>query len=77
MTVGEPTEFSEQGVSQGRSTRFTVLNRVVIRIFQGTHLMTLDVEATGQPILFREGERLLNLAEFRVSGGARQARELQ
>lgn len=77
VTLGEPTRFTESGVVQGRNTRFTVLNQVVLRIWRVTRELTLDVAATapqGQLLLIDGQGTPRELTGYRVSGGVLQAR---
>jgi hypothetical protein len=74
VVVGETDTFSEQGVVRGRGTKFTVLHEVRVRVYQGTRPMTLAIEAKGRPLVYKEGEQVRDLAEFRLADGVLQAR---
>ncbi|HLQ37371.1 MAG TPA: hypothetical protein VK348_06205 [Planctomycetota bacterium] len=69
VTVGEPDQFTEHGIVHGRMTRFTVLNQVRLRVFEGKHAMALSVRASGTPLIWKAAAEVRDLTEFRVEDG--------
>ncbi len=72
VTVGEPAQLTEKGMVQGPRTKFTVLHRVRLRVYEGTHRMTLDAHASGPVVVVKEPAlaRPRDVREFAVVDGA-------
>lgn len=51
IAIGEPDRVTDEGWARGRVTRFTVLHQVRFRVFEGQRALTLNVRATGQPLV--------------------------
>jgi hypothetical protein len=69
VTVGDNPLVAER-LELERLTRFTALNRVTIRVFEGRRPMTLTVRASGQPMVIRPaGAAVRDLVEFQVVDG--------
>ncbi len=52
VSVGAPPDITEPGQPRGMRTTFTVINEVRLRIYQGTHALTLDTRAEGERNVF-------------------------
>jgi hypothetical protein len=75
LTIGETDQITDQGIVRGRSTRFTVLHQVRLRVHAAREVaVQLDVTAKGKPLIRGEGGRVQDLDEFRVSDGILVAR---
>jgi len=74
VTIGEPSQLTEKGLVVGPRTKFTVSNRVRMRVFEGTRPVTLAVHATGPTVAVKEAglARPRNVREFAVVDGVVQ-----
>ncbi|MEQ1630742.1 MAG: hypothetical protein ABL997_00120 [Planctomycetota bacterium] len=74
LTIGAPDELTEKGVVRGKGTRFTVLNRAVLRVrTAGKMEATLDVTASGRPMVSALGGAIRDLTVFELRNGLLQA----
>ena len=71
LTVGDPGELSDKGLTPGPRTTFTVLNRVRLRTYEDSRPLTLDVRASGDVVLVKEAAAKTprGVKEFAVSDG--------
>ena len=71
VTIGEPGRLTEKGLTNGPRTTFTVLNRVRLRIYEGTRSMTLNAQASGPVVVVKEAAvaRPRDVREFAVVDG--------
>lgn len=74
VTIGEAPVYTDRGPVLGPRTRFTVLQRVTFRVYEGPHAMQLDARATGV-VVVRDGvaARPRDVREYAVVQGAVQA----
>jgi len=72
VTIGEPSRLTEQGLALGPRTKFTVHNGLRLRVYEGTHPMTLEVHATGAVVTVKEAALAVprQVREFAVVDGA-------
>ena len=54
VTIGKPSELTEKGVVMGPRTKFTVLNSLRVRVYEGTKAMTLNAHASGPLVVVKE-----------------------
>jgi hypothetical protein len=54
VTIGEPGRLTEKGLVLGPRTKFTVLNALRLRVYEGTKKMSLNAHATGTVVTVKE-----------------------
>lgn len=76
VTVGQPDQITDQGVVRGPRTQFTVVNQVRLRVYEGTHPLTLNARAGGAFAIVREAsvQKPRDVTEFVVENGERRIR---
>jgi len=75
VTIGEPGEMTPGGMMRGQSTKFTVMNQVRVRVYEGRHAVTLKVHAGGELVVVRQanGAGSRDVREFVVEDGVQKA----
>ena len=76
VTIGEAGELTEPGTGSRPHTRFTVVNQVRVRVFEGRHPLTLTARAGGDFAVVREASvnKPRDVTEFVVEDGVLKTR---
>lgn len=69
VTVGPPMELTNAGWVQPPRTMFRVVQRLVLRVFEGRHALALDAAATGVVVVKDADAPLRDAASFVVRDG--------
>ncbi|MCA8954323.1 MAG: hypothetical protein KDE27_32745 [Planctomycetes bacterium] len=71
IAVGEPGEFGPKGMVFGPRTRFTIVNQLRIRTYQGRHAVTLKARAGGERVVVKDHDsgRTRDVREFVIEDG--------
>ncbi|MFY9341031.1 MAG: hypothetical protein WAT39_00985 [Planctomycetota bacterium] len=71
ITVGEPPELTDRGWVAGEQTRFRVVNRLRVRIWEDRRDLTLTATASGAFVFVQDsGAKPREVARWQIADGA-------